>query len=97
MHLAKLKYSLFNWACCAGVTSCCAPADDELTLATLFEPPHAAARIASPAEAVIATATRSAKGDTRGGQRRTRLPSFIASPSVATVPVLALKTQRIFS
>jgi hypothetical protein len=53
--------------------------------------------MASPAEAVIATATRSASGNTRLGQPRTRLPSFIASPSVATVPVLALKAERVFS
>jgi len=95
MHLAKLKYSLSSCACCAGELDD-PPADDEPTLATLFEP-HAAASMASPAEAVIATAIRSASGNTRRGQRRIRLPSFIASPSVATAPVLALKTERVFS
>jgi len=82
MHLAKLKYPVSSCACCA-----------ELALAASLEPPHAAASMASPAEAVIATATRGASGDTRRGQDTTRVPSFIASPSVAAVPVLALKTK----
>ena len=68
------------------------PANDDPTLATLFEPPHAAASMASPATATIAGATHSASGKSRRGRRRTRLLSFIASPSFASVPVLALKT-----
>jgi hypothetical protein len=46
------------------------PADDERTLATLFEPPHAAASRARPAAATIAAAPRSASGDTRRGLQR---------------------------
>jgi hypothetical protein len=45
------------------------PADDEL-LATLFEPPQAAASRARPAAAMIAAAPRSASGDTRRGLQR---------------------------
>jgi hypothetical protein len=92
MHLAKLKYSLSVEEIDKAALDD-APADDELTLAPLFESSHAAASMASPAEALSATATRSASGNTHRGQPRMRSPSFITSPSVATVPVLALKTE----
>jgi hypothetical protein len=58
MHLANLRYSFSNCACPAGLPAddAALPADDELTLATLLELPHAAARKATPAEATIAAA-----------------------------------------
>ena len=62
MHPANPRYWFSSCACLAGVSAEAAfgtrPADDELTLAALFELPHAAARKASPAEATIAAAAR---------------------------------------
>jgi hypothetical protein len=57
------------------------PAYDDLEVAASFDPPHAPANMASPAEAVIASARRCASGNSGRGQRRTRLLSFTARPA----------------
>src|SRR5436305_367331 len=106
MHLAKLRYSLSNCACCAGERgddALCVAVEPSCATRSPDEPPHAAAGRATTAVAMTAAADRVA-GD--HGRRRymTRVLSVITVPSgrlivlaasVATVPVLKLDRKSV--
>jgi hypothetical protein len=106
MHLAKLRYSLSNCACCAGERSddaLCVAVEPSSATRLPDEPPHAATDRARTAVAMTAAAVRVAGDHGRRGRHITRVLSFITvlsgrlivfAASVAAVPVLELKTGR---
>jgi hypothetical protein len=106
MHLAKLRYSLSNCACCAGERgddALCVAVETSCATRLPDEPPHAAAGRARMAVAMTAAAVRVAGDHGRRDRHMTRVLSFITVPSgrlivlaasVAAVPVLELKTGR---
>jgi hypothetical protein len=106
MHLAKLRYSLSNCACCTaprGDDALCVAVESSCATRLPAEPPKAAAGRARTAVAMTAAAVRVAGEHGRPRRQMTWVLSFITVPSgrlivlaasVAAAPVLELKTVR---
>ena len=89
MHLANLRYSLSNCACSAGVPARRRRVD---------EPPHAAELAAETLPSVSQPRQQVQARPMHDRGRAKDVTAVVhASPSVATVPVLALKTEAVFS